>query len=282
MAGNDGPSRGVIASLLGSRIAWGVAGLFAGFAVGLLVSGEPWHLQSAWGDIPTWITGVFTAILAVFAIVTAYYARQAFIKQSQEVSDQAEMLKVQSDRLGLQERQFEDQRRINQKRDELFDKQLSESEQRSMIIERQQAEMIDLEPRSTSREIPGLDPATDGTAWTADVANRSPRPIRNVAGRIEAAPGAPGHEASLSGVYAEFEPSPLALQGVANRSLINPAERPDIPLIRVGKTGSFLFPVGTHLNPDARITARFTDDAGLYWQIDHDLHLEKLDNRDDW
>ena len=170
MAGNDGPSRGVIASLLGSRIAWGVAGLFAGFAVGLLVSGEPWHQQSAWGDIPTWITGVFTAILAVFAIVTAYYARQAFIKQSQEVSDQAEMLKVESDRLGLQERQFEDQRRINQKRDELFDKQLSESEQRSMIIERQQAEMIDLEPRSTSREIPGLDPATDGTAWTADVA----------------------------------------------------------------------------------------------------------------
>jgi len=27
---------------------------------------------------------------------------------------------------------------------------------------------------------------------------------------------------------------------------------------------------------------RFTDDAGLHWQIDHDLHLEKLEHRDDW
>jgi hypothetical protein len=30
------------------------------------------------------------------------------------------------------------------------------------------------------------------------------------------------------------------------------------------------------------LTLRFTDDAGLHWQIDHDLHLRKLDNRDDW
>jgi hypothetical protein len=28
------------------------------------------------------------------------------------------------------------------------------------------------------------------------------------------------------------------------------------------------------------MTLRFTGDAGLHWQIDHDLHLEKLDNRD--
>ena len=35
-------------------------------------------------------------------------------------------------------------------------------------------------------------------------------------------------------------------------------------------------------HPGAHITARFTDDARLYWQIDHDLHLEKLDSRDDW
>ncbi len=34
----------------------------------------------------TQLTAVATAILAVFAIVTAFYARQAFRKQSQEVS----------------------------------------------------------------------------------------------------------------------------------------------------------------------------------------------------
>ena len=229
MAGNDGPRRGVIASLLRSRIAWGVAGLFAGFAVGLLVSGEPWHLPPAWGDIPTWITGVATAVLAVFAIITAFYARRAFREQSQEVSDQAEMLKVQSDRLGLQERQFEDQRKINQKRDELFDKQLSESEQRSMIIERQQAEMIDLEPRSTSRGDPRPRP---GQRMARPGRRMSPTARRGRSGTLLAGSGSarrPCHEASLSGVYAEFEPSPLAPPGAASRSLIDPPERPRHP-----------------------------------------------------
>ena len=36
----------------------------------------------------TQLTGAATAALAVFAIVTAWYARKAFLKQSKEVSDQ--------------------------------------------------------------------------------------------------------------------------------------------------------------------------------------------------
>jgi hypothetical protein len=256
--------------------------VFAGFLLGLLIFGSPWHLPPAWGDIPSWITGLATVGLLIGAIITARYAIKAFRAQAQEISDQADMLQIQSDRLELQERQLEDQRKINQKRDELFDKQIRESEQRTMIIERQQAEGIGLEPGSTTREVPGLDPAADDRAWVAGVANRSPRPIRNVAGRIEAAPGAPVQEASLSGVYADFPPSPLAPPNAPTRALIDPPERPDIPLIRAGETGAFLFPVGARLNQDARTTVRFTDDAGLHWQIDHDLHLQHLDNRDDW
>lgn len=34
--------------------------------------------------------------------------------------------------------------------------------------------------------------------------------------------------------------------------------------------------------PDARVTARFTDDAGLHWRLGTDLHLELLDSRDGW
>jgi hypothetical protein len=30
-----------------------------------------------------------------------------------------------------------------------------------------------------------------------------------------------------------------------------------------------------------RIKVRFNDDAGLSWEIDHDMHLEKLQNRAD-
>lgn len=50
------------------------------------------------------------AVLALFAIITAVYAVRAFRKQSQEVSDQATMLKVQSEQLA-------EQRRINEEAD---------------------------------------------------------------------------------------------------------------------------------------------------------------------
>ena len=55
----------------------------------------------------TQLTAVATAILAVFAFTTAILAYRAFRKQSREVRDQAQMLKVQSD-------QLEEQQRINE------------------------------------------------------------------------------------------------------------------------------------------------------------------------
>jgi hypothetical protein len=75
-------------------------------------------------DVSGEITAIATAVLAAFAIVTAWYARRAFIKQSQEVKaierqvkdqeeltrQQAELLRVQSDQLGLQREQLDEQR----------------------------------------------------------------------------------------------------------------------------------------------------------------------------
>jgi hypothetical protein len=80
--------------------------LFAGFLVGMLIFGSPWHLPPAWGDIPTWITGIATTGLLAGAIVTAAYAIRAFRAQSHEISDQGEMLKIQSGQLA-------EQRKIN-------------------------------------------------------------------------------------------------------------------------------------------------------------------------
>ena len=240
---------------------------------------------SIWAtDVPAWITAIATVGLLAGAIVTAVYAIRAFRAQAKEISDQAGLLGIQSSRLELQERQFEDQRKINQKRDELLDKQIRESEQWAHTFERRQADQIDLAPIpiSPSREVPGLDPTVDGRAWSADVTNDSPRPIRNVAGRIKATTGSPPQEAVLTDVYAEFTPSDLFAGGGGGKVLLKLSARPDIPLMRAGKTGALIFPFGARENPDARITVRFTDDAGLHWQIDHDLHLQKLDNRDDW
>jgi hypothetical protein len=50
----------------------------------------------------TQLTAVATAVLAAFAIVTAWYAPKAFVKQSKEVSDQASTLEIQSGRLAGQ------------------------------------------------------------------------------------------------------------------------------------------------------------------------------------
>jgi hypothetical protein len=55
----------------------------------------------------TQLTAVATTILAVFAFTTAILAYLAFRKQSREVRDQAQMLKVQSD-------QLEEQQKINE------------------------------------------------------------------------------------------------------------------------------------------------------------------------
>jgi len=95
----------------------------------MLIFGSPWHLPPAWGDIPTWITAIATVLLAVFAIVTAYYARQAFLKQSEEVSDQAKMLKVQSD-------QLEEQRTINALQAKDLEESLKERARLRRIAER--------------------------------------------------------------------------------------------------------------------------------------------------
>lgn len=86
------------------------------------------------------ITAVATAVLAVFAIVTAAYARKAFLKQSQavvaieqQVSDQkdvtaqqAELIGIQSDQLEVLRAQLDDQRSASAKHAEALELQAAE------------------------------------------------------------------------------------------------------------------------------------------------------------
>lgn len=59
------------------------------------------------------LTAAGTIILAVFAVVTAWYARKAFLKQSEDIKDQAKLIEVQSRQLRLQRLEFEEQRKVN-------------------------------------------------------------------------------------------------------------------------------------------------------------------------
>ncbi len=82
-----------------------------------------------------WITAFGTAVLAVFAIVAAWCARQALLKQSKEVRDMADMLDVQSNRLV-------DQRRINELHAKDLEEPLRERERLRRITEREQADAV--------------------------------------------------------------------------------------------------------------------------------------------
>lgn len=86
------------------------------------------------------LAAIATAVLAVFAVVTAGYARKAFREQSREVaaieqqvkdgrkltSQQAELLKVQADQLEVLRAQLEDQRKASAAQAEVLELQAAE------------------------------------------------------------------------------------------------------------------------------------------------------------
>jgi hypothetical protein len=124
--------------------------------------------DSVWAAIvPGWITGVGTAILAIFAIVTAWYARKAFLKQSQEVADQAAMLKVQSG-------QLEEQRKVNAKQTEVLALQAEElreslAERKREAAERRnaQAAQVHLALKAVAESSPAGGPVIEATVVNA-------------------------------------------------------------------------------------------------------------------
>jgi hypothetical protein len=90
----------------------------------------------------TQLTAVATATLALFAIVTAFYAVRAFRKQSQEVSDQAKMLEVQSEQLAEQKKLGERQAEVlGLQADELHES-LEERKREASARRRMQASQI--------------------------------------------------------------------------------------------------------------------------------------------
>jgi len=144
----------------------------------------------------------------------------------------------------------------------------------TQLLERQQANAIDLLPdKATGAGSGVLPPGSEELVHAARVTNGSSRPIRNVASRIE--PG-PGESPQLATRIGEWVPT-----GPLDRTFLSWRDGSHVAVIRAdAREFLFPFPFIAKDYPAARIAIRFTDDAGLHWQIDHDLHLEKLDTRD--
>jgi hypothetical protein len=226
-------------------------------------------------DLSGEITAIATAVLAVFAIVTAFYARRAFRKQSQEVSDQAEMLKVQSRQLDLQSQQLNDQREINALQAEDLRESLRERERSRLDAEREQADKIGLHmsiipfPDYSEEDVSGFDVAPGDLVHMAVVSNESRRPIQNVGCKY--------------GPYFAVMVGQLVDQPGTPSRLIDSLPRASAGVIRAGETYGFAFELNSRRVPIGRQgEARFTDDAGLHWRLDDDLHLKQLPDREEY
>lgn len=142
------------------------------------------------------LTAIATVVLAAFAIVTAWYARRAFLKQSQEVAaierqvadgqevsrQQAELLKIQSGQLELQRDQLEDQRKASAAQAEVLKLQAAElreslEERQRQAEDRQRAQAAGVTAWFALDRNPTNNP---NPQWRALIRNASPSPVFDV------------------------------------------------------------------------------------------------------
>src|ERR1700690_1382961 len=134
--------------------------------------------------VATQVSAVATAVLAAFAIVTAAFAILAFRKQSTEVSTLQGQAKDQSEQLGLQRSQLDEQRKVNEKQASVLELQAQELRE-SLDERKRQAE--EQRKSQATKVTAWLDrPHTSDPAlavvvgWGARIRNASDQPIFDV------------------------------------------------------------------------------------------------------
>lgn len=149
-------------------------------------------------DLSAEITAIATAVLALFAIATAYYARRAFLKQSQEVRAieqqvkdqeelsrrQADLLQVQSGQLELQRHQFDEQRKLNERQSEVLELQAEElreslDQRKIEAVERRSSQALQVLVQEERYTYQAVGKATEKDI-TVYVSNTSQQPIYEV------------------------------------------------------------------------------------------------------
>jgi hypothetical protein len=164
--------------------------------------------------------------------------------------------------LGLQRRQLRDQQEVIARQ--------------TRQLERAQADAIDFSWRP-SAPLGQTAEAQKEEIWMGVVHNGSRRPIRDVVCRIEPGP-AQGFDLGAQGV-GELVDVGMG-SGASMPVFASPKLGDRVPLIRRDAIYGFKTEIPVKGHGVARMKVRFTDDAGLHWEIDPDLHLEKLAKRD--
>jgi hypothetical protein len=256
------------------------------------------HLRDA-------VQRVATAILAFFALVSGVFAFLAFRKQSHEVRaierqvrdqeeltrQQAELLKVQSGQLEVQRQQFDEERETNALQRQDLRESLKERVSHRRIADREQADKVGFRlvytefPEFSLEDASEFAVAPGELVHMAIVSNESRRPIRDVVCK--------------AGSWSEPDSSPFPPPGYSDKvvmigrvadqrsgarrkqsTLIDPIPVSRVMRIRPGESYGFVFEITASRELMDSEVVKFTDDAGLHWCIDHDMHLKQILDRD--
>jgi hypothetical protein len=151
---------------------------------------------------------------------------------------------------------------------------------RAEAEEREQAEQIDVSARQVDGAQAQVLPA-DKTepVHMVVVTNGSQRPIREVACKIEAIEADETIRQKQEGdVYGEWMPVAFGSSGMAE-TFVPQARASTMPVLRAGHKAGFAWGFTVAQYPRILLRVRFTDDAGLHWEIGNDLQVKKLDYR---
>lgn len=220
--------------------------------------------------IATQITAVATAVLAIGAIVTAILAGMAFGKQAREVGliekqldDQRMLTAQQVKAIALQADQLE----LNRQQAAAQELELGEHRR---LLERQQANAVDLVVW------PAKNLPHEPSFCMAVIFNESDRPIRDVCCRIEVGDKREPFFMTWLGVHVAWDENSEEL---GTWELFGGSDHSRI--MRGGSIHGFKFDIREDYALPWHISARFTDDSGLHWEIDPYLHLKRLKDRND-
>jgi hypothetical protein len=196
--------------------------------------------MAQWGDIPTWVTAG-VAFLALIGASLAY--------------------RTQSEQLRLQRIQLEDQTRVQ---------------------EREQANLVDVSAVAIDGAHAHVLPDDKGEpVHMVVVFNGSKRPVREVTVKIEAIQADMSiRHPKLADVWGTRFRGAVGIPAAEAETFVLGERSSTMPVLRADQAAGFVWGFTTALYPRLKSWVRFTDDAGLHWEIDNSLHLQKLAERD--
>jgi hypothetical protein len=137
-------------------------------------------------------------------------------------------------------------------------------------LERQQADQIDVMLHGDDAVPPAVGQAKNNPNWMVYITNNSRRPIRDITATMMPEIGMDSVEATqIANIVT------VTIGDSKPVSAIYKVILPAVTLLRAGKAAGLVFACRISDYPKPRFAVEFTDDAGLRWQIDTDLHLQK-------